>query len=36
MFESRWAIIPTKQAMQAEHRQRDYDSVWSGLSRNFR
>jgi homogentisate 1,2-dioxygenase len=36
MFESRWAIIPTKQAMQAEHRQRDYDAVWSGLSRNFR
>jgi len=36
MFESRWTIIPTKQAMQAGHRQRDYDSVWSGLSRNFR
>ena len=36
MFESRWMIIPTKQAMQADHRQRDYDAVWSGLSRNFR
>ena len=36
MFESRWTIIPTKQAMQADHRQRDYDAVWSGLSRNFR
>jgi homogentisate 1,2-dioxygenase len=36
MFESRWTIIPTKQAMQAGHRQRDYDAVWSGLSRNFR
>jgi len=36
MFESRWTIIPTRQAMEAGHRQRDYDSVWSGLSRNFR
>jgi homogentisate 1,2-dioxygenase len=36
MLESRWTIIPTKQAMQAGHRQRDYDAVWSGLSRNFR
>jgi homogentisate 1,2-dioxygenase len=36
MFESRWTIIPTLQAVQAGHRQRDYDDVWSGLSRNFR
>jgi len=36
MFESRWTIIPTRQAMEAGHRQRDYDDVWSGLSRNFR
>jgi homogentisate 1,2-dioxygenase len=36
MFESRWMIVPTRQAMQAGHRQRDYDNVWSGLSRNFR
>jgi homogentisate 1,2-dioxygenase len=36
MFESRWTILPTRQAMDASHRQRDYDSVWSGLSRNFR
>ena len=36
MFESRWTIIPTLQAMEAGHRQRDYDDVWSGLSRNFR
>jgi len=36
MFESRWTILPTRQAMEAGHRQRDYDSVWSGLSRNFR
>ncbi|HEX8005959.1 MAG TPA: homogentisate 1,2-dioxygenase domain-containing protein, partial [Trebonia sp.] len=36
MFESRWMIVPTRQAIQAPHRQRDYDSVWSGLRRHFR
>ena len=36
MFESRWTILPTAQAMDARFRQRDYDAVWSGLSRNFR
>jgi homogentisate 1,2-dioxygenase len=36
MFESRWTIVPTRQAMEAGHRQGDYDAVWSGLSRNFR
>ena len=36
MFESRWTILPTRQAMDASIRQRDYDQVWSGLSRNFR
>jgi homogentisate 1,2-dioxygenase len=36
MFESRWTILPTKQAMEATFRQRDYDAVWSGLTRNFR
>jgi len=36
MFESRWAILPTRQAMESPTRQRDYDDVWSGLSRNFR
>ncbi len=36
MFESRWTIAPTRQAMQAGHRQGDYDAVWSGLSRHFR
>jgi homogentisate 1,2-dioxygenase len=35
MFESRWMIIPTRQAMHAEHRQPDYDSVWAGLTRSF-
>jgi homogentisate 1,2-dioxygenase len=36
MFESRWTILATKQAMEAPFRQRDYDAVWSGLTRNFR
>jgi homogentisate 1,2-dioxygenase len=35
MFESRWMIIPTLQAMQAAHRQDDYDAVWAGLTRSF-
>jgi len=36
MFESRWMIIPTRQAMEAPHRQQDYDAVWAGLTRSFR
>jgi homogentisate 1,2-dioxygenase len=36
MFESRWTILPTMQAMEANFRQVDYDAVWSGLTRNFR
>ena len=36
MFESRWTILPTRQAYEASHRQRDYDAVWSGLRRHFR
>jgi len=36
MFESRWTILPTRQAMEASFRQGDYDAVWGGLSRNFR
>ena len=35
MFESRWMIIPTRQAMQSPHRQADYDAVWAGLTRSF-
>jgi homogentisate 1,2-dioxygenase len=35
MFESRWMLIPTRQAMEAAHRQRDYDAVWDGLARSF-
>jgi homogentisate 1,2-dioxygenase len=36
MFESRWMIIPTRQALDAAHRQLDYDAVWAGLTRSFR
>jgi homogentisate 1,2-dioxygenase len=36
MFESRWTIQPTRQAMDAPIRQRDYDGVWAGLTRHFR
>jgi homogentisate 1,2-dioxygenase len=36
MFESRWTILPTRQAMEATFRQGEYDAVWSGLTRNFR
>jgi homogentisate 1,2-dioxygenase len=36
MFETRWTILPTRQAMEASFRQSDYDAVWSGLTRNFR
>jgi homogentisate 1,2-dioxygenase len=36
MFESRWTLIPTSQAMTAHHRQPDYDTVWAGLERHFR
>jgi homogentisate 1,2-dioxygenase len=35
MFESRWMIIPTRQAMEAAHRQPGYDEVWAGLTRSF-
>jgi homogentisate 1,2-dioxygenase len=36
MFESRWTLVPTRQAMEAPWRQRDYDAVWAGLERHFR
>ncbi len=28
-------IIPTRQAMEAAHRQPDYDAVWAGLTPSF-
>jgi homogentisate 1,2-dioxygenase len=36
MFETRWPVVPTRFAMDAEHRQQGYDAVWEGLARNFR
>jgi homogentisate 1,2-dioxygenase len=36
MFESRWVMNPTRQAMEAAWRQPDYDAVWAGLTRSFR
>ena len=35
MFESRWMMVPTRQAMRAAHRQAGYDAVWDGLTRSF-
>jgi homogentisate 1,2-dioxygenase len=35
MFETRWPIIPTAQALSTELLQGDYDSVWNGLVRGF-
>jgi hypothetical protein len=29
-------IVPTRQAMEAGHRQADYDAVWGTLTRSFR
>ena len=36
MFETRAVIRPTAQALEAAHRQRDYQQCWAGLRRNFR
>jgi homogentisate 1,2-dioxygenase len=35
MFEARWPIVPTAQAMSASWRQADYDAVWRRLGRRF-
>jgi len=35
MFETRGVIRPTVQAMDATHRQRDYQQCWQGLNANF-
>ncbi|MCW4472885.1 homogentisate 1,2-dioxygenase [Xanthomonas sp. H13-6] len=35
MFETRGVIRPTAQAMDAAHRQRDYQACWGGLERHF-
>ncbi|QPP09605.1 homogentisate 1,2-dioxygenase [Streptomyces bathyalis] len=36
MFETRWPVIPTSQALEAAHLQSGYDDVWQGLQRHFR
>ncbi|MCF7751905.1 homogentisate 1,2-dioxygenase [Bacillus subtilis subsp. subtilis] len=36
MFETRGVIRPTAQAMEAAHRQRDYQQCWQGLKANFK
>ncbi len=35
MFETRAVLRPTRQALEAGHRQRDYQACWAGLRRNF-
>ena len=35
MFETRWPVVPTAQALGADHRQPGYDAVWQGLERHF-
>jgi homogentisate 1,2-dioxygenase len=35
MFESRAVIRPTLQAIDAAHRQRDYQACWTGLQKHF-
>ncbi|MBT2369612.1 homogentisate 1,2-dioxygenase [Streptomyces sp. ISL-10] len=36
MFETRWPVITTGQAANADHLQKGYDTVWQGLERHFR
>jgi homogentisate 1,2-dioxygenase len=36
MFETRAVIRPTAQAIDASHRQREYQACWSGLKKHFR
>lgn len=35
MFEARAVIRPTRQALDAVHRQRDYQACWTGLQKHF-
>lgn len=35
MFETRAVLRPTAQAMEAAHRQRDYQACWAGLKKHF-
>ncbi|WP_063733949.1 homogentisate 1,2-dioxygenase [Streptomyces sp. RTd22] len=36
MFETRWPVTATRQAMESDRLQRGYDAVWQGLERHFR
>ncbi|MFJ7423185.1 homogentisate 1,2-dioxygenase [Streptomyces uncialis] len=36
MFETRWPVAATAQAVGGDHLQRGYDDVWQGLERHFR
>lgn len=36
MFETRRPVLPTAQALAADHLQQGYDDVWQGLERHFR
>ncbi|MER0245623.1 homogentisate 1,2-dioxygenase [Streptomyces sp. HSW2009] len=36
MFETRWPVTTTQQALTADHLQSGYDDVWQGLERHFR
>ncbi|OEV03229.1 homogentisate 1,2-dioxygenase [Streptomyces oceani] len=36
MFETRWPVLTSTQAMNSECLQRGYDEVWQGLERHFR
>ena len=35
MFETRWPVTTTRHALDAPHRQPDYDAVWDGLRPHF-
>ena len=35
MFETRAVLRPTRQALDAAHRQRDYQACWTGLQKHF-
>ncbi len=35
MFETCWPVVPTRFAMEAGHRQGDYDAVWDGFGAQF-
>ena len=36
MFEARHVLRPSQQALDAAHRQRNYQACWAGLQKHFR